>query len=164
MSCSTKRNNFNLYGGSVEKIEVILFHANWCGACIRFIKSGDWDEIKKQVEDLKLGIHFEQYEEHDEIKNSNHKEAQKLISGWPTLVIIKNGIPQKYTGFREVNVFVNYLTNLRKGKPISGGLPSKYSQIPSQCGGGKKNFKNDEYYKLKYLKYKAKYMLEKSKN
>lgn len=147
-----------------NKIRVILFHANWCGHCRTYIGRGYWKEVQKLADQFPGKFEFKDYEEQDTISGNveaRDKNAAELIKGWPTIIIVQDNVPKKYEGSRD-NLEV-YLKELVGAQSKSGGSDTKYSQAPAQCGGGKRTSKSEDNYRLKYLKYKAKYMLAKSR-
>lgn len=180
MSCSRRGNGINFCGGSLsskESIKVILFHADWCGHCKTLINSGNWQKIQNLASDLPITFHkFEEKTEEAQMASQgvikiNGVEIGKLeggINGWPTIVIINDGKVSTYSGPREPSIIVEHLKGLVNG--IKGGSTvisqNKYAKMPAQCGGSsgsKNNDFNNDYYKLKYLKYKAKYLATKNK-
>ena len=158
MSCSGRKNNFNFCGGADEKVQVILYHLHGCPPCKRFRganeePSGEWLKLQTLAGGT---IEFKEYE-------SSTPEAKAAgVKGYPTIVIIKNEEKHEYKGARTAEAILEHLHELM-GNGKVGGNENKYSKIPSQCGG-KRDYKNEDYYKIKYLKYKAKYMMIKSKN
>lgn len=122
--------------------EVILYHANWCGHCKKFLPI--WEELKQNFKNIK-------FTDFEESKDEKIMEEEN-ITGYPTIKI--DG--KVYEGSRDYDS----LAAIMEGK-----TPQKNMSGPNQCGGAcsisyrKKNIKDeDEYYKIKYLKYKAKYM------
>ncbi len=166
MSCPVKRNNFNFRGGANDQIRVILFHAQWCGHCRTYIGSGKWKEVQGLADKFPGKFEFKDYEEQDTISGKVEEKDQDALNliknqGWPTIIIVRGEVPMIYKGSRDN--LINYLKELIGVQSKSGGSDTKYSKAPAQCGGGKRTSKSEDYYRLKYLKYKAKYMLAKSR-
>ncbi|MCJ7636972.1 MAG: thioredoxin domain-containing protein [Nitrososphaeraceae archaeon] len=167
MSCPIKKNNINFCGGANDSkgdIQVILYHADWCGHCNTYIGGGEWQKLQNLASNLP--VKFMKYEE--KTKEAQDASNKGLIKGWPTIIIMKGGGPMQYKGSRDSQEVLKFLSELlgETGGSTNESLEkNKYSKLPTQCGGGMKNFtsKNEDHYKTKYLKYKAKYMLEKSK-
>ena len=141
--------------------KVELFYAEWCGHCQKF--KPEWEKLKKMAGGN--GIQCIEYE--------SEKDAQKMeeenIQGFPTIKISVGGKCQEYHGERTAE---EILMAIKDPKVKNDG---KFKQ----CGGAKQGFtprkmnikehskgwykdKDEEYYKLKYFKYKAKYMKKRS--
>jgi thiol-disulfide isomerase/thioredoxin len=134
--------------------KVVLYHAKWCGHCIRF-----QDSWKKLKEDLKeLNIETDEYEEtqyQDRMKKEN-------ILGYPTIRFYKSsGEHKDYEGARENKLIIKEATeyfNLSNKKQIGG---KKKAYIIEH---NKYNEDEDEdTYQAKYVKYKKKYIELKNK-
>jgi len=134
----------------VEKknVTVQLFFAEWCGHCKSF--KPEWENLKIDLEknDMK-------WEEYEADKNASKMEEEN-IKGFPTIRIIASGGKHEYSGPRTADAIMVFIKN-----GPEEGKTGKFKQ----CGGAKQGFsvrkrnqKNDDYYKMKYLKYKAKYM------
>lgn len=126
------------------KVTVQLFYANWCGHCQRFKE--EWGKLKKMLEEK--GMLWEEYE----ADKDGGKMDEENIKGFPTIRIISNGSKNEYNGERTANAILLFITT---GKNDD----NKYKQ----CGGARQGFtprsnKNNKYYEMKYMKYKAKYM------
>ncbi len=132
---------------------VILYFAEWCGHCKTF--KPEWKKLMQELD--KKGIKYKEYED-----SRDEAIIQSAgVKGYPTIKI--DG--QEYNGNRTADAILEYLFSDSKDE-----IGKKYDQ----CGGGNKKFgftlrpmkggskesaQKDEYYKIKYLKYKAKYML-----
>lgn len=133
----------------MSKARVILYSAPWCGHCISF--KPEWEKLTEKLKNE--SISFQHYEE----GKDNAEIEQAKVKGYPTIMIDD----KEYNGLRTVDAIMAFVKGDNKGSDKMGG---KYKQ----CGGAKQGFslraqgggraKNDEYYKIKYLKYKAKYM------
>lgn len=178
MSNLRDRKNFNFYnqkGGANESITISLYMADWCGHCVRF--KPEWENLKDLVKDIPNVI-LNTYTDADNKAEIEKLKSRGLFKGFPTIIITK-GNETEYNGERTAEAILNSLgiksakakCNLtQKGGndevEVDGG-----NKMPPQCGGScdRRNFqtggksKNDEYYKMKYLKYKAKYMLARSR-
>ena len=167
MSCSRSKNNFNFNGcttgsmvstmtGGAETTVINFYKADWCGHCKNF--KPEWEKLKeltKGMGNIKLNMYDEKS---DEAKKAN-------IKGWPTIIIIKGGKSEEYQGPRTAEAIMKKI-----GLDTAPNGGSKFSEMPAQCGGNYGNYdnygnkeKSDAYYKTKYLKYKAKYMLVRSR-
>lgn len=140
---------------SESKPRVILYYANWCNHCHSLYdaeqnKELEWNKLQKMLK--KEGISYAEFEE---TKDSAVMEKEN-VDGYPTIRI--DG--KDYNGERTADAIIEYIKSDKKG-----GLDAKFKQ----CGGGRQygftprikgggSSKTDAYYKVKYLKYKAKYM------
>ena len=113
-----------------SKLIVTFYKMKGCGHCVRFEPT--WNELKKEIE--KIGGKAEEYD--SSIDKDKIQEAG--VTGFPTIMIKYGNNEEEYKGNREVKDILNKIEELKQ----------------KQSGGGCKN----DYYKLKYLKYKAKYM------
>lgn len=161
-------------------ITIELFHANWCGACQRL--KPEWDKLIKENgkiiskaypqkcedtvavitlengKEVKLIEYEEELEEQKEkhCENYKNKFKENNIRGYPTFVVTRNGEKQQESLPRTAQGIKDYLM----GKIDTKGGSNKFIQ----CGAGYNNLeiasKNDKdrYYKMKYFKYKAKYL------
>lgn len=114
-----------------SKKKIILYYANWCPHCRAFKPT--WEIIKKKLEGKNIIIEEYEDEKHGEII----ERTQPPIKSYPTIRITINGHTKDYTGPRTEEDILRAMG------------------IQIQSGG--KNTCNNTYYKLKYLKYKAKY-------
>jgi len=129
-------------------ITVKLFYADWCGHCHSF--KPEWNKLKKMAGKIKT----EEYEAgNNEIMEANN------INGYPTIKIFKRGNSEEYRGERTADAILSYINSQRGGGDGNGSCNDPDA---NQCGGGKykktPRMSENEYYKMKYLKYKAKYM------
>ena len=137
----------------MPETKVELYYAEWCHHCEVFLS--EWDNVLVPMLQ-KEGITAIKYEE----KKDSQKIEDENIQGYPTIKITKNGTTTEYNGPRKAELILDFIKNGNLTK-IQGG---KFDQ----CGGSlNKNFSyrkkkidnnDDELYKIKYLKYKAKYM------
>ena len=136
-------------------VTVKLFYADWCGHCQTF--KGEWAKLKKMAGGR--NIKTEEYEA------SNEKVmTENNIQGYPTIKIFKGGKADEYVGQRSADAILDHIDKfvLVKDSAKNGGS-SCNDPNANQCGGGRRpkqtpRMSQDDYYKMKYLKYKAKYM------
>jgi thioredoxin domain-containing protein 5 len=90
---------------NLKKPSLILFHANWCGHCKRFMPT--WDEFKTK-------INREEYNVIEiEDGNSFTKKINKL-NGYPTVFFIHNDIVIEYKDNRTVKSLLHFLEKNKK--------------------------------------------------
>ena len=78
-------------------VTMILFYADWCGAC-RAVKP-TWDELKTE---LSNEVIFEDINEKDTaLFEAKQEEYKTEVMGFPTILIINNGEIEKYQGSRD---------------------------------------------------------------
>jgi thiol-disulfide isomerase/thioredoxin len=83
------------YSDAAPRPSVELFHATWCGHCVRFKPT--WDAFAKRVREEKLEIDVADHEV-DEDKAAFEK---RKVSSFPTVLFIKpDGEATKYDGPR----------------------------------------------------------------
>jgi thiol-disulfide isomerase/thioredoxin len=127
------------------KIKVQLFYANWCGHCNKF--KPEWEQFKKLADGD--NIKHEEYE----ADKDKQKVDEANVSGFPTIRITMNGNTEDYNGERTADAILSFVKGDKKS--MSGG------GNPNQCGGKRLrkslNPSHEDYYKIKYWKYKAKY-------
>lgn len=92
----------NMQGGS-DKIDVILFKAEWCGYCKKF--SPTWERVK---DEYKNKYNFVTY---DSDKNKNEIKEWG-VNGFPSIYFKKGDKVIEYTGSREYDNFVQMLLDL----------------------------------------------------
>lgn len=122
-----------------NKTVVQLFYADWCGHCQNF--KPEWQKFKELAN--KNNIKVEEYE----ADKDKQKVEEADVNGFPTIRINK----EDYNGQRTAEAILAYI----KGDKMDGG---EYKQ----CGGKRQkkslNPHHEDYYKIKYYKYKAKYL------
>lgn len=132
------------------KVLVQLYYANWCGHCVRF--KPEWEKLKKMVEN-DPDIVLEDYE--------SEKNSQKIqdegISGYPTILVVVGDKKTEYNGPRTAEALLKYI---KEGECESDGSFKQCGGGGGEMYGGKSGLNSP--YKIKYLKYKAKYMKMKS--
>lgn len=132
--------------------KISLYYANWCGHCTQF--KPEWQKVVDKAN--QMGIETAAYEH-----GADAKEVKASgVQSFPTIRITVNGKTSDYNGERTVDKIIGAASG-KSGQ--SGGY--SVSQSVGQRGGGQKGGKpifgddeDDEYYKMKYLKYKAKYL------
>lgn len=117
----------------MSQVEVSLYYADWCGHCQRF--KPEWNKLKPLIKE-KYGGSCKEYEQ----KTDPEIMKTKDIKGFPTIVVRIGDREMEYEGKRDMDQILNFIDRQLNGC--------------GQTGGGMSN----SYYKLKYLKYKAKYM------
>jgi glutaredoxin len=135
---------------------VILYFAEWCGHCKTF--KPEWKKLMQELD--KKGIKYKDYED-----SRDEAIIQSAgVKGYPTIKI--DG--KEYNGTRTAIAIMEYLFSdskdeISKKYDQCGGGNKKFGvTLRSMDGGSKEGKQKDEYYKIKYLKYKAKYMLLRS--
>ena len=119
----------------MNKNKLVLYYANWCGACVNY--KPEWNALKKILN--KNGVKTKEYEE---TQNKQIMEKE-LINSYPTLKIHYGSGDTKVLQSRDINYVLG-----------------EFNITVDQNGGGScklsKNI-NDPYYS-KYIKYKMKYI------
>lgn len=137
---------------SSNNATIEFFHASWCHHCKEFMP--EWNKLKNM---LPPNVEAKSYEDSENAQ----KMQDENIQGFPTIKITINGDKKEYNGERSAEAILEYI---KTGESSDG----KYKQ----CGGARKlgfsprknvnlgqiDYDDDKYYKIKYLKYKAKYM------
>ncbi len=144
--------------------KLILFYApGWCGHCKPFIKivpeikkcldpSYEQPEKEPAIEKTKYWeIYTDDKKNTDDEKEIIQKAMEKYkVGGFPTIIIEdSNGKLKPYNGKRNTESILEAL----ECSPTKAKSNSNTSSC--QTGGAGSN---DMYYKMKYLKYKAKYL------
>ena len=121
--------------------QVVLYHSNQCSHCIEFMPV--WQNLITQVP---RGVSCVDYE-----ASRDRAMIPGTIVSFPTIHIIQNGVPIEYTGIRTVDSILEEIQR-QAAMPVKtklGGDGDKRS--------GDRDV-NSDFYKQKYLKYKAKYL------
>ena len=92
-----------LQGGG--KTELILFKAEWCGHCTRFLPV--WNKMEKKY---KSKYSFTKY---DSDKDSKTLESWG-INSFPTIIIKKDNIASQYHGSRQESDIIKYVNEVEK--------------------------------------------------
>lgn len=141
---------------SSNDVKVILYYAEWCGHCQRF--KPEWAKLKDELE--KKGMKWAEYES----EKDGQKMEEENIEGFPTIIILMNGKKNEYNGQRTSSDIMNF---------INGNNDQSQDNKFKQCGGKRQkktprkgivmnSVDPDINYKIKYLKYKGKYMKKKA--
>jgi thiol-disulfide isomerase/thioredoxin len=139
-----------------------LYYANWCGHCKTF-KPIWFNEIKPIFAQRNIKC----YEYNDEL-NADKIEAAG-IDGFPTIILTRNGIRTQYNGPRTSNAIISFFgqSPTQPLVEMNGGYLNLNLDDDVDMVGGGGHFDDDkddvneadeEYYKMKYYKYKAKYL------
>jgi hypothetical protein len=130
-----------------EKIKLTLYHADWCGHCIRFIPV--WNEFLKYVDSHKL---TNANGKPVKIEHVSYQHTRNMQDKKDNAVIEKNGIRSFPTIIVEADKKYEYSGPRSSVQDILTHLKLK----TAQNGGGGKDYHN-------YLKYKSKYLAIKNK-
>lgn len=166
--------------------KVIFAKAGWCGHCQFFTPI--FNEVSKRKIDEYSNIKFESYdlENKDETEKKNfiasYPELINKIQYYPTIFLLIedvdnkvisgtiNHVTSKTTHKKDIdeasNLFINNIINGFKSLESNGKkifVETSTQQGGSKCCSIEKTINNSKYvndtdYKLKYIKYKSKYM------
>lgn len=106
---------------SKKIVKVTLFHADWCGHCVRFMPT--WEKMIKDKEATK-NIEFEAYEESkmrsldESIKTINGEDARTY--GFPTIKITVDKEEYAYNGNRTPEEIYKYILEKIKISAYAG--------------------------------------------
>ena len=92
-------------GDSENDLHIMLFHADWCGHCKKFMP--EWMKFEeKHGNNVKITKH--------EVSEDGTSELAKKykVQGFPTVIAKKNGKDQQYTGERTVDALTNFVNSL----------------------------------------------------
>lgn len=92
------------------KKALVLFYADWCGHCKKFMP--EWDEISKEVKDKTDSVVLMKVECGDASNNEKHEELMKKysIKGYPTILSFdENGQHTEYKEDRSKNAIMKFL-------------------------------------------------------
>ena len=95
--------NNTMSGGGNNKVDIILFKADWCGHCKRF--KPVWEMLNKQFQSK---FNFIMY---DADKDTNMIKEYK-VDGFPTILFKDGEHVKPYDGSREYEDLVNILDKL----------------------------------------------------
>jgi thiol-disulfide isomerase/thioredoxin len=105
VSQETKPVSTSKEGFSDEKPRLVLYYASWCGWCKRLkAPDGGWAQLKKSG---KLDNKVELVEVQCDVENP--PEKAKSISGYPTIMLEKDGKDIPYEGDRSKESFVDFV-------------------------------------------------------
>lgn len=93
--------------------KIILFYADWCGYCKRFLPI--WNELKSDsklnnVKFIDVDMTNEKKIITGELNNSDLNLVNEVqINGFPTIKLLHNGILTDYNNKREKEDIINFL-------------------------------------------------------
>lgn len=96
------KTNIMLGGGDNNMVDLILFKAEWCGHCKRFLPIWNTIQAEQKYKNKVNFITFDSEKDVDKIKDWN-------VEGFPTLMIVKNGVAKEYQGPREMQDMLDLL-------------------------------------------------------
>ncbi len=127
---------------------VTLYYADWCGHC-QTLKP-EWAILEQKIIEKKNQGHNIICVKKEEKEMT--KEEKEKIEGYPTIMITKDGKTYTFKGSRTSEAILDAVLSDAIHDSLRGG-GGKRSNVHSHYG-----MDSDAYYKMKYLKYKAKYM------
>lgn len=89
---------------------LVLFHADWCGHCKKFMP--EWDKISNEINSSDNGVKLMKVECGDASNNQKHAEIMKKysIKGYPTIISFdKLGNFSEYEGDRSKEGITQFL-------------------------------------------------------
>lgn len=90
----------------------VLFHADWCGHCKKFIPQ--WDKLSSTWEEQGNDVKLFKVECGKPSEKKEHSEIMEKynIKGYPTIMIFNNGSATEYTGNRDISAISEHLKQL----------------------------------------------------
>jgi len=109
---------------SEKQIRITLFHASWCGHCIKFMRT--WDAMTEDKDSKKI-IDFQ---DHEESSIGNLDESVRTIDGkdvrsfgYPSIKINVNDKVYVYEGQRTADdIYGSIIEELKKMSSVNGTL------------------------------------------
>ena len=102
-----KQNMLKQSGGSNEKVNIMLFKADWCGHCKRF--TSVWNEMEEKY---KKKYNFISYD-----SDKNKKDLENWgVKSFPTIIIKKGNLASEYFGDRVEPAIIDFISNFEKIK------------------------------------------------
>jgi thioredoxin-like negative regulator of GroEL len=100
-----KKKSLNMTGGSnkVNKVDIILFKADWCGHCVKLKPT--WEKVKEQFNNK---FNFITYDADKDTKIFQ----QYKVDAFPTIVIQDGEHKKEYDGPRDMNSLISLFNNL----------------------------------------------------
>ena len=100
----------NLENDVASQKSMVLFHADWCGHCKKFMPT--WDALTNKWNDTQTDVKFMKVECGKPNENEAHAELMKKydIKGYPTIIVFESGGFKEYEGGRsseEIESFLN---------------------------------------------------------
>jgi thiol:disulfide interchange protein len=106
-----KREGFDASTDGKKQAELMLFYADWCPACKQFKPT--WHEFKESMSGKTInGYHVILTDVNCSDKNdsaSSKKMTQMSVSGFPTVVLLKDGTKYKFDGKRTNDGLTQFL-------------------------------------------------------
>ena len=134
---------------SNKELKVILSKVKWCGHCTDFLpifnKSQEFVKKNKILKNVKVNFEVYDMEEDAGLFKTKYEDLVDQIKGYPTVFVT-----QIEDGKRIKTVDIDYSDN---PEIFIENISKTYNKL-TQNGG----FNEEELYKQKYLKYKAKYI------
>lgn len=98
-----------------KPIDITLFHASWCGHCVRFMP--EWERLKK-TNNLDRFFNFNQYESNmlDSLDHHTKTINGQQISGFPTIKISVFDKQYEYDDHRNIHSILNFVKTKIKQK------------------------------------------------
>lgn len=88
---------------------MVLFHADWCGHCKKFMPT--WDELSSKWNESQNEMKFIKVECGKSAENPEHAEIMKKynIKGYPTILVFENGKSTEYNQGRDKSSIETFL-------------------------------------------------------
>lgn len=138
--------------------KLVFIKMEGCPHCVRFQQV--WDQLQNLA-----NLEFVQYDMNEDYPN---KYKEYTANGYPTILLDNNDNIMMYNDGRTVEQILEFIKKnvnmgLKNGKQMMSEV-SKNRAASSNDGSSGIAYggKNDDDYKIKYLKYKAKYLKLKS--
>jgi thiol-disulfide isomerase/thioredoxin len=115
----------------MAKIKVELFHASWCGHCVRFLP--EWKKFANEIKEDKSVQVFD-YESKSENFEKFAKINGKPVGGFPTVKITVDGSEHTYNNERTAEALHKTIKELKKSQ-AGGAVQTVPVSRKSQAGG-----------------------------
>ena len=92
------------------KKALVLFHADWCGHCKKFMP--EWDEVSKEVKNKSQDVVLVKVECGKPTENKKHAEIMEkyAVKGYPTILSFdQSGSYREYDGDRSKQGILDFL-------------------------------------------------------
>jgi protein disulfide-isomerase-like protein len=91
----------NLEDDVAPQKSMVLFHADWCGHCKKFMPT--WDSLSSKWNDSQKNVKLMKVDCGKPAENEAHAELMKKynIKGYPTILVFENGNFTEYEGARS---------------------------------------------------------------
>lgn len=105
---------------SNNSVSVTLFHATWCGHCVRFMP--EWERMKK-TQNIANNIDFVAHESSEMGSLDSKKKTinGKQIGGFPTIKVSINEDEYEYEGDRKTRNILSFIRDRIKESSHKGG-------------------------------------------